>query len=126
MAQPAPAQLFVYGTLKRGFGAHHYLTGAPFVRAAKTALGYALLDLGEYPALVEREGFGPVHGELYDVRPVPPSFFEALDAYEDAPSLYRRAAIHLEDGQRALTYLLQDDAIAKAAPVIASGRWDAG
>lgn len=107
----------------RGFSAHDLLDGARFIRTAQTAPGFALLDLGEYPALVARDGCGPVHGELFDIRQTPPAFFETLDAYEDVPTLYRRAAIPMDDGRGAVTYLLQDRAIAKSAPVLTSGRF---
>jgi gamma-glutamylaminecyclotransferase len=48
--------IFVYGTLKRGFSNHHHLDGQAFLGAARTAPGYALYALAEYPGMVRQEG----------------------------------------------------------------------
>ena len=58
------ANLFVYGTLKKGFSRHHYLASARFVGVA-TMRG-VLYDLREYPgAMLSDEG--EVRGELYEL-----------------------------------------------------------
>lgn len=108
--------LFVYGTLMRGEPAHGLLAGSPFLGAARTEPGHALVDLGAYPGLV-REGSGQVSGECYAVTTAD---LERLDAYEDVPSEYVRGSVRLEDGREAQAYLLVR---ADAAPRIASGSW---
>jgi gamma-glutamylcyclotransferase (GGCT)/AIG2-like uncharacterized protein YtfP len=111
-------RLFVYGTLKRGGRHAARLPGAAFERNAATATGYALHDLGEYPALV-RSATGVVHGELHRV---PASDLPALDDFEECPELYQREEIVLEDGSRAVAYLMSPDAVSAFARVT-SGRW---
>ena len=57
-------RLFVYGSLKHGFANASELEGAAFEGAVATAPGFALYDLGDYPALV-RTGSASVSGEVY-------------------------------------------------------------
>ena len=110
--------LFVYGSLKRGFRHHCVLRGAPFERSARTAKGFRLVLQGEYPALVSG-GMGSVEGELYLVTA---ELLAELDHFEGCPDLYRREPILLEDGSRALTYVVLPER-AQALPAIADGRW---
>ena len=86
--------LFVYGTLKRGGSNHAHLAGQKFLGPARTAAGYTLVSLGDYPGLVlspdDREG---VTGELWSVDD---PCLAHLDEFEGmAESLYRRAEIPL-------------------------------
>ncbi len=63
-------ELFVYGTLKRGWGLAHLLDAQRFIGEARTDPCYQLVNLGSYPGLVRRqEGGVSVHGELWDVTP---------------------------------------------------------
>lgn len=93
--------LFVYGLLRSGQSDHHRLKGADFLGMHRSAAHYTLIDLGEYPALVEG-GSDAVAGELYRV---PADLLADLDAFEDAPRLYERRRIPLEGGHEAETYL---------------------
>ncbi|HVW24098.1 MAG TPA: gamma-glutamylcyclotransferase family protein [Polyangiaceae bacterium] len=93
-------RLFVYGTLKRGFVRADLMAGATFERCATTQCGYALHDLGAYPALVTATE-GTVIGEVYWVDA---EHLDALDRYEGCPELYQRESIVLEDGSRAEAY----------------------
>jgi gamma-glutamylcyclotransferase (GGCT)/AIG2-like uncharacterized protein YtfP len=95
-------RLFVYGTLKRGFAREDLMAGAVFEGSATTQRGYALHDLGAYPALVSAVD-GAVLGEVYRVDP---EHLEQLDRYEGCPDLYRRESILLSDGSRADAYLM--------------------
>lgn len=106
----APAHLFVYGTLRRGFPAHAVLARrAPFAGTGRIA--GRLYDTGRYPAAVPSvDGEDAwVHGELFrlpaDDRG---ALLASLDEYEGfvpgAPdrSLFRRVAVDVErpDGGR--------------------------
>jgi gamma-glutamylaminecyclotransferase len=113
----APIRLFVYGTLRRGEVAHGELRGARLLAATKTIAAYELVDLGEYPALVER-GTDHVVGEVYEVDP---DLLRTLDAYEDVPELYERKPVRLIDGE-AEGYVLPSSR-ALNAPRIPSGDW---
>ena len=112
--------LFVYGTLMRGEAAHARLgQDARFVAAARTEPTFMLVDMGEYPALVEG-GRASVAGELYEVDD---AILSALDDYEEVPQMYERRSIEV-GGQTALAYLLRPE-LANGLPVIASGDWRA-
>jgi gamma-glutamylaminecyclotransferase len=60
--------LFIYGTLKRGGSNHALLAGQKFLGPARTAPGYTLYSLGDYPGMVahpaDRDG---VTGEAWSV-----------------------------------------------------------
>ena len=99
------SKLFIYGTLKKGYRAHHFLEehNAVFLEEAATHPRYHLFKLGWYPGMViDEEFYGVVHGELYEVTE---DCLEHLDMYEGAPHLFRREEIELEDGSKAISYL---------------------
>lgn len=92
---PASHKVFVYGTLKRGFPNHHYMTGAEFVCEARTVEAYPLVVGGQWftPYLMPERGTGhTVKGELWNV---PEAMMPALDALESThlPNGYRRHRI---------------------------------
>jgi gamma-glutamylcyclotransferase (GGCT)/AIG2-like uncharacterized protein YtfP len=92
--------LFVYGSLRRGGSNHCELSGARFLGETCTAANYALVWIGQYPALVA--GTENVSGELYavdDARLV------ELDAFEG--EAYTRGSIDLVDGRPAVAYRLR-------------------
>ena len=101
------ARLFVYGTLKRGCKNHHHLAGQTCVGDARTAPGFRLYDLGDYPGMVadpaDVEG---VTGELWDVDD---AALAHLDDFEGvSEGLYRRELVPLipaNDCTHAHTYL---------------------
>jgi gamma-glutamylcyclotransferase (GGCT)/AIG2-like uncharacterized protein YtfP len=113
-----PTPVFIYGTLRRDERNHAQLDGARFVGHAYTAPRYALVDLGEYPALLEG-GTDAVHGEVYEVEP---SHLERLDAFEEHPTVYVRRSIELEGGRRVFAYVLPRER-AGDAPRIPGGDW---
>ena len=89
-----PTYLFVYGTLMRGECRSRHLAGATFVGEARTAAGYRLYDVGEYPALVTAGFGGSILGELWQVTD---ERMLALDEIEGVnEGLYRRQTIRLE------------------------------
>ena len=115
---PSIDHLFVYGTLRRGFGhaMHHVLTASADPAGHAVAPG-TLFDLGPYPGLWLGDRPDPgVHGELYRLRPDRAAeTLDRLDEYEGVRAaevdgcLYRRAAIDVRQDRRAVTawvYLL--------------------
>jgi gamma-glutamylcyclotransferase (GGCT)/AIG2-like uncharacterized protein YtfP len=111
--------LFVYGTLKRGGSRHWLLQDFPFLGRAR-AEGFALYDLGPFPAMVPDAGV--VYGEVYEV---PEEILRDLDWVEGVPVLYRRELIEVvfEDGfsVKAWAYIYNGDV--KGFPRIESGEW---
>lgn len=113
-------RVFVYGTLLTGERNHYLMSSARLLGAASTPPLYDLLDLEDYPALVAN-GETVVHGEVYEIDE---ATLERLDALENHPDYYQRREISLDDGSRALAYLLPR-ALAPSASRIESGRWAA-
>jgi gamma-glutamylaminecyclotransferase len=113
-------RVFVYGTLKRGFPNHAYMTGATFVAPVKTVERFPLLVGGDWftPYLLPEAGEGfQVAGELWEV---PDAMMPALDELESThlPNGYRRVEIDVvADGDaapvKAWTYFRERRHIAK-------------
>ena len=117
----APAQMethlvFVYGTLKRGQGNHHWLAEAVFL-GESTLSGAVLHDLGPFPMAIEGEG--AVQGEVYGVDA---AGLARLDRLEGHPRLYGRRLMALADGRAAWVYLGRRRQV-RNVPPIADGCW---
>lgn len=87
--------IFVYGTLKRGCKNHRHLAGQHYVGEARTAPGFRLHHLGDYPGMVEdptdREG---ITGEIWKIDA---ATLVLLDVFEGiAEGRYRREPVLLE------------------------------
>jgi len=105
------AQLFVYGTLKRGQARAHYLCDQSFLGPATTCPRYRLLNCGDYPGLVHWQPGVAIQGELWQVTE---QCLQILDQVEGVPSnLYQRGEVALQEPWQAgpvLTYFYQRDA----------------
>jgi len=89
-------RIFVYGTLKRGHGNHHYLAGQRFVAEACTLPLYRLYDMGGYPGMIRDDRGVAVEGEIWEVDE---DCLARLDVLEDtAGGEYERVVIKLEGG----------------------------
>jgi gamma-glutamylaminecyclotransferase len=88
-------RLFVYGTLMRGFCRHGFLKGQTFVQTAMTRPKYRLINLGDYPGLVETADQGrQIHGEVWEVSE---DALAILDEVEGTDAgLYERRHVNLE------------------------------
>lgn len=96
-------RFFCYGTLKKGFRAHHMLSNALFLGEATTHPRYHLCNVSWFPGMVEDESIsGGVQGELYEVTE---DDLQSMDRYEGAPELFRRDEVELSDGTSAIAYL---------------------
>lgn len=92
-------KLFVYGTLKRGFGLH------TFIRDDWTRIGRATLHnykmykspVGSFPIIMESED-GVVKGELYETDDV--DALAVTDYVEGFPELYDRKKVTVYQGKR--------------------------
>lgn len=131
--EPDTVRLFVYGTLMSGEVSAALLTGrrdgfgARRLGPATTAEPFVLWRVGWYPAMTPPQPGAAgaagcaVHGEVFEVeRAVLP----ALDAYEDAPRLYQRRTITLQDGAPAEAYLWAQPVPTEWTP-IDGGDWRA-
>ncbi len=111
-----PELVFVYGTLKRGHGNHHWLLEAPFLGEAVLP-DVVLHDLGPFPMAVPGEGL--VRGEVYGVDA---AGLARLDRLEGYPRLYDRRPLALADGRRAWVYLGRPHQV-RHVSAIADGCW---
>jgi gamma-glutamylcyclotransferase (GGCT)/AIG2-like uncharacterized protein YtfP len=111
-----PELVFVYGTLKRGHGNHHWLLDAPFLGEAVLP-DVVLHDLGPFPMAVPGEGI--VRGEVYRVDA---AGLARLDRLEGYPRLYDRRPLPLADGRQAWVYLGRPHQV-RHVSAIADGCW---
>jgi gamma-glutamylcyclotransferase (GGCT)/AIG2-like uncharacterized protein YtfP len=111
-----PELVFVYGTLKRGHGNHHWLLDAPFLGEAVLP-DVVLHDLGPFPMAVPGEGV--VRGEVYGVDA---AGLARLDRLEGYPRLYDRRPLPLADGRQAWVYLGRPHQV-RHVSAIADGCW---
>lgn len=69
MVKNSATNIFVYGSLKRGYALHHLIAEQQFLGPAVTEDRYALYDCGDYPGIVKAKFNGvAIRGELYRVR----------------------------------------------------------
>ena len=87
-------RVFVYGTLKRGGSNHSFLAAQSFLGAVRTAPGYILYSLGDYPDMVRMaDDTTGVVGELWAVDD---AGLKQLDLLEGvAEGLYERVSLRL-------------------------------
>jgi gamma-glutamylaminecyclotransferase len=86
--------LFVYGTLKRGCKNHHLMNSLGYLGEARTAPGYRLYDLGDFPGMIADEAApAGVTGEVWSADA---AALARLDAFEGvADGLYQRVPVKL-------------------------------
>lgn len=87
-------RVFVYGTLKRGGSNHRFLAGQHYLGEARTAPGYTLYSLGDYPGMVRSAD--PAHtvtGEIWSVDAACLTQLDALEGVDEG--LYTRELIPL-------------------------------
>lgn len=97
---------------------HELIEGAEFLGAAVTVAGYTLVDLGVYPALLDR-GSVAIVGELYLIDRK--QRFN-VDVKKEVPVLFQRIPVRLADGTTAETYAMKDDQV-RGKRRLASGDW---
>nr|WP_036759162.1 gamma-glutamylcyclotransferase family protein [Photobacterium halotolerans] len=83
-------RVFVYGSLRRGQSNHGLLCRAHYLGECRLA-GYAMYDLGPYPAAIQQPGSeGVLFGEVYDVDA---DTFRELDILEGLGEEYCREQV---------------------------------
>jgi len=92
--------VFVYGTLKKGFGNHHFLEAAYFMGTA--SVPGILLSLGGFPGLILEENGWNVKGEVWRINKE--LDLPALDRLEGHPSHYTRKEITIQGYGLVSTY----------------------
>lgn len=84
-------KVFVYGTLKKGYGLHHAIQHCEYLGKARTSNDFTMYH-GAYPYLVKQKGRGAV-GEVYEVDEYT---LRNLDRIEGHPTFYERTEITVD------------------------------
>lgn len=109
-------QVFVYGTLKRGFSNDHVMRKANAVYVGDSVIDrFDMYSLAAFPAIVPTEKPHLVYGEVYTVADIEP-----LDWLEGYPDFYDRMEVMTSYGLAWVYYL---HAPPEAAPRIKEGFW---
>jgi gamma-glutamylcyclotransferase (GGCT)/AIG2-like uncharacterized protein YtfP len=87
--------VFVYGTLKRGFPNHGVLEGARFIGPAFTVGKFHMRCCG-FPIVFKGQETAQVTGELYYVPS--PAIMHKLDRLEGVPQMYLRETVEVVCG----------------------------
>lgn len=125
MDQPDRSQgtlVFVYGTLRQGYGNHRLLEGARFLGVRHTAPTFTMIHLGGFPGVLAT-GQTSIIGEVYEV--TDPEMLRRLDRLEGHPDWYRRTPIVTLEGDAVEIYIYpENDGRSRTAPVVESGDWN--
>jgi gamma-glutamylcyclotransferase (GGCT)/AIG2-like uncharacterized protein YtfP len=84
-------RVFVYGTLKKGYGNSHLLRNAEFVGHGYTIETYRMFNVG-FPIIRECEDGNPVYGEVYEVDD---QTLKNLDRLENEGVMYDRKVVNV-------------------------------
>ncbi|WP_437228196.1 gamma-glutamylcyclotransferase family protein [Planctomicrobium sp. SH661] len=87
--------IFVYGTLKRGFCRHFAIESETFLGEARTAPRYRMFNVGTYPALIETDSGISIQGEVWSVNDIALARLDEVEGVDE--SLYIRKPIQLID-----------------------------
>ena len=110
--------MFVYGTLKKGYGNHHIMKPAVFV--GDDTISGTMYSFGDYPAIVA--GKDIIHGELWKIST---EQRKRIDHMEGHPFLFKRLLTHTRSGKFAWVYWFQaaEKLSQEKIPILHSGRW---
>lgn len=109
--------VFVYGSLKKGYGNHeNHLGDQKFVKEVKIE-GFDMYSVGAFPAIVD--GTTTIHGEMYKVSG---EAFKALDRLEGYPNHYNRKLVKSTTGEEAWIYFYKKPPFNQKK--IESGFWE--
>ena len=121
--------VFVYGTLKEGFGNHHVMRNAGGIKYGNgyTSDQATMWSMGGFPGIAFDDGEGDeyptahIHGEVYSVENMRP-----LDTLEGYPHFYDRKVVGIETSFGTIyawIYYLKKEDI-DVNNLILSGEWE--
>ena len=97
-------KVFVYGTLKMGFGNHRLLENSELLGEETTDPRYTMVSLGGFPGVL-KGGNTKIHGEVYAVNELTMKHLDRLEGY---PNFYNRKTIETKYGDAWIYYLPRD------------------
>ena len=109
--------VFVYGSLRKGFGNSGLLRDATFL-GVDYLEGFNMVSCGGFPAIYPVTDGGTVYGEVYEVND---ETFKRLDSLEGVPYHYQRAKVRTVFGKIPAWVYVQRDG--KNRPPVDSGDW---
>lgn len=118
------SKIFVYGTLKEGFGNHTW-----YLKNKATKLGehtteakHTMVSLGGFPGVLYGKGITAIKGEVYEVDE---ATSKAIDGLEGYPTFYDKVIINTPYGD-ATMYVLSKAYLSRGfmqMPIIETGDW---
>ena len=89
--------IFVYGTLKEGFGNHAwYLKGkSKKIGSCKTSPHHSMISLGGFPGVIYGEGHTAIKGEVYEIDEETSAAIDGLEGY---PTFYNKTKVYTNWG----------------------------
>jgi gamma-glutamylaminecyclotransferase len=109
-------KIFVYGTLKKGFGNHRLIKEARFL--GESFIKGTMYSMGAFPGVVLK-GDNNIKGEVYEVDE---GQLFSMDRLEGHPNFYRRTPIKTVDGEDVETYVINSEYI-HSRHEVTSGDW---
>lgn len=99
--------VFVYGSLKLGYGNHHILGDSPLRDVTRTvSRNFEMISLGGFPGVAKGTGSYNIEGEVYEVTD---AILTRLDVLESNGSMYQRYETFLANGDTAWMYCVLFD-----------------
>jgi len=112
-------RVFVYGTLKRGFGNNYFLSNSEFISTGFTIEKFVMFNVGfpivTYPTNKTDKFKGNITGELYEISD---KDIIEIDDLEGHPHWYKRIKTKISDGKLAWIYVQQPSQIESFAEII--------
>lgn len=108
-------KIFVYGTLRKGGLAAHFLEKFPLVYPNTTLKGFSLYDGGWYPFAVPASESCVITGDVFEI---PEIILPQLDEYEGPE--YKRIS---PENQELFIYVVKADARVKGLLKVEEGDW---
>jgi gamma-glutamylcyclotransferase (GGCT)/AIG2-like uncharacterized protein YtfP len=93
-------KVFVYGSLRKGFGLSPVLSSSDYVDTVKTKPKYTMYSLGAFPCIV-KGGNTAITGEIYNISL---ETERRLDMIEGVPQLYRKGKVEIKGYRNVLAY----------------------
>lgn len=112
--------VFVYGTLKKGFYNHYLLGGAPLVDSGQYLLPFSMKSVGAFPALDPEDHISRIYGEIYDVEE---HVLTKLDYLEGHPDWYERIKFNFNDKEAWVYVRSPSWRTAEKLPLVVGGNW---
>lgn len=117
-------KVFVYGTLKKGFGNHRLLKDAEFICEDMTKPLYTMYSLGGFPA-IQQGGDTSIIGEVYKIDKDTLAHLDVLEGYKAGRdcNMYERRITVTKQGHKCFIYEM-DEPYSKE--LVENGEWTKG